>query len=297
MVKRRSLGRGLEALLSTETTPNALAPQDGLREVPIDLLERGRYQPRNDMKEESLADLAETIEARGLLQPIVIRPLEVENSQGEEQRYEIIAGERRWRAAQLAGLHTVPAMVRRLSDHEAVAIALIENIQREDLNPLEEALALQRLVDEFDMTHSEAANTVGRSRVSVSNLLRLLELPAPVKEILAQGDLGMGHARALLGLASSDGQIQLAQRIVREEWSVRQTERAVKRYQKAGSEKNLENMGSEKDPNVERLERDIGEKLGASVQIQHGTSGGRLTIRYHSLEELEGIVGHLTRSS
>lgn len=295
MTKRRSLGRGLEALLSSEPESTGLAPQGSLREISIDLLERGRYQPRVDMREESLAELAESLRSQGIIQPIVVRPLGGEQLQAGEQRYEIIAGERRWRAAQLAGLHVIPALVRDLPDHQAVAIALIENIQREDLNPLEEALALRRLVNEFDMTHGEAADTVGRSRASVSNLLRLLELPDFVKNLLVQRVLGMGHARALLALASPQGQMTLARQIVKEGWSVRQTERAVRQFAKASTENDGEKAGRSKDPDVQRLEMDLGEKLGASVQIQHGSSGGRLTIRYHSLEELEGIVGHLTR--
>jgi ParB family chromosome partitioning protein len=247
------------------------------------------------MREESLAELAESLRSQGLIQPIVVRPLGGEQSQVGDQRYEIIAGERRWRAAQLAGLHVIPALVRDLSDHQAVAVALIENIQREDLNPLEEALALRRLVNEFDMTHGEAAGTVGRSRASVSNLLRLLELPDPVKDLLVQRALGMGHARALLALVSPQGQMTLARRIVKEGWSVRQTERAVRQFAKVSTENSGEKTGRLKDPDVQRLEVDLGEKLGASVQIQHGPSGGRLTIRYHSLEELEGIIDHLTR--
>ena len=295
MAKRRSLGRGLEALLSTEPESTALAPQGSFREISIDLLERGRYQPRVDMREESLAELAESLRSQGIIQPIVVRPLGGEQPQAGEQRYEIIAGERRWRAAQLAGLHVIPALVRDLSDHQAVAVALIENIQREDLNPLEEALALRRLVNEFDMTHSEAADTVGRSRASVSNLLRLLELPDFVKNLLVQRVLGMGHARALLALTSPQGQMTLARQIVKEGWSVRRTERAVRQFAKVPTENSGEKTGRSKDPDVQRLEMDLGEKLGASVQIQHGSSGGRLTIRYHSLEELEGIIGHLTR--
>lgn len=293
MAKRRSLGRGLEALLSTDTGSTGAAPQDTLRDIPIDLLERGRYQPRADMREESLAELAESIRAQGLVQPIVVRPLSETESQGVEARYEIVAGERRWRAAQLAGLQAIPALVREISDHEAVAVALIENIQREDLNPLEEALALRRLVDEFEMTHGEAADAVGRSRVSVSNLLRLLELPDSVKELLAQRALNMGHARALLALESAQGQLKLARRIVKEGWSVRETERAVQRLAKPQPKKARGRATAAKDPDVRRLETRLGDKLGASVRIEHSTPGGRVIIRYHSLEELEGIVEHL----
>ena len=293
MAKRRSLGRGLEALLSTDTGSAGAAPQDTLRDIPIDLLERGRYQPRADMREESLAELAESIRAQGLVQPIVVRPLSEAQSQGAEARYEIVAGERRWRAAQLAGLHAIPALVREIADHEAVAVALIENIQREDLNPLEEALALRRLVDEFEMTHGEAAEAVGRSRVSVSNLLRLLELPDSVKELLAQRALNMGHARALLALESAQGQLKLARRIVKEGWSVRETERAVQRLTKPQPKKPRNRATATQDPDVRRLETQLGEKLAASVRIEHRAPGGRVIIRYHSLEELEGIVDHL----
>ena len=198
-----------------------------LSELPLDLLERGRYQPRVDMREESLAELAESIRAQGIVQPIVVRPLP--NSGGTaEQRYEIVAGERRWRAAQMAGLESVPAVVRGLSDHAALAIALIENIQREDLNPIEEAASLSRLVEEFDMTHSAVADAVGRSRAAVSNLLRLLDLPAAVRTMLEQRDLDMGHARAILGVPSSQMQTEIAQRAVAQGWSVRATEQAVR---------------------------------------------------------------------
>ena len=293
MAKRRSLGRGLEALLSTDTGSTGTAPQDTLRDIPIDLLERGRYQPRADMREGSLAELAASIRAYGLVQPIVVRPLSESQSQGVEARYEIVAGERRWRAAQLAGLHVIPALVREIPDHEAVAVALIENIQREDLNPLEEALALRRLVDEFEMTHEEAAEAVGRSRVSVSNLLRLLELPDSVKELLVQRVLNMGHARALLAIESAQDQLKLARQIVKEGWSVRETERAVQRLARPQPKRARGGVTAAKDPDVKRLEAQLGEKLGASVRIEHGGPGGSLTIRYHSLEELEGIVDHL----
>lgn len=293
MAKRKSLGRGLEALLSTETGSAVAASQDSLREVPIDLLERGRYQPRLDMREESLADLAESIRSQGLVQPIVVRPLSGDRTGGTEARYEIVAGERRWRAAQLAGLHAIPALVRDIPDHTAVAVALIENIQREDLNPLEEALALRRLVDEFEMTHGEAADAVGRSRVSVSNLLRLLELPDPVKDLLAQRALDMGHARALLALESPQAQLALARQVAKEGWSVRETERAVRRSVKSPPKSSRGQATASRNPDVRRLETRLGEKLGASVRIEHGASGGRLIIRYHSLEELEGIVDHL----
>ena len=295
MAKRKSLGRGLEALLSTNigSTDADAVSRDSLKEVPIDLLEKGPYQPRIDIRKESLAEMAETIRAQGLIQPIVVRPLSTDQTSGTEVRYEIVAGERRWRAAQLAGLHSITALVRNIPDHAAAAVALLENIQREDLNPLEEAMGLRRLVDEFEMTHGEAADAVGRSRVSVSNLLRLLELPDPVKDLLAQRALSMGHARALLALESPQGQLTLAQQVVKEGWSVRETERAVKRFVKIPVK--IDRGNATKNPDVRRLEIQLGEKLGASVRIEErSSSGGRLIIRYHSLEELEGIVDHLT---
>jgi ParB family chromosome partitioning protein len=293
MAKRKSLGRGLEALLSTNIGSTDAVSRDRLKEVPIDLLEKGRYQPRDDIREDTLAEMAETIRVQGLIQPIVVRPLSVDQTSGTEVRYEIVAGERRWRAAQLAGLHSIPALVRNISDHAAAVVAILENIQREDLNPLEEAKGLRRLVDEFEMTHGEAADAVGRSRVSVSNLLRLLELPDLVKDLLAQRALSMGHARALLALESLQEQLTLAQQVVKEGWSVRKTERAVKRLAKAPVK--IDQANAAKNPDVRRLEIQLGEKLGANVRIEErSSSGGRLIIRYHSLEELEGIVDHMT---
>jgi len=293
MAKRKSLGRGLEALLSTSIGSTDAVSRDRLKEIPIDLLEKGRYQPRDDIREDTLAEMAETIRVQGLIQPIVVRPLSVDQTSGTEVRYEIVAGERRWRAAQLAGLHSIPALVRNISDHAAAVVAILENIQREDLNPLEEAKGLRRLVDEFEMTHGEAANAVGRSRVSVSNLLRLLELPDLVKDLLAQRALSMGHARALLALESLQEQLTLAQQVVKEGWSVRKTERAVKRLAKAPVK--IDQANAVKNPDVRRLEIQLGEKLGANVRIEErSSSGGRLIIRYHSLEELEGIVDHMT---
>ncbi len=238
MNKRKSLGRGLDALLSsarpaaesvsTKTDAPAPAGDSGLREVPVDLLRRGKYQPRVDMREETLTELADSIRAQGIVQPIVVRPLPGSGGGGETQ-YEIVAGERRWRAAQLAGLHTVPAVVRDIPDEAAVAVALIENIQRENLNPIEEARSLHQLVEEFGLTHADAADAVGRSRAAVTNLLRLLELPRPVRELLEQRQLDMGHARALLGLPSTELQVELADRVVKQQLSVRDTESAVRR--------------------------------------------------------------------
>jgi len=211
-----------------------------------------------------------------------------------ETRYEIVAGERRWRAAQLAGLHSVPALVREIADQSAVAVALIENIQRENLNPLEEAQALRRLVEEFELTHGEVAEAVGRSRVTVTNLLRLLQLPEAVRRMVERRELSMGHARALLATDSPEAQIALGRRAAKAGWSVRETERAVQRLVRSREHPQSRRGSSAKDPNVRRLETELAEKLGARVQIEHhGDASGRIVIRYHSLEELEGIVGHL----
>ena len=304
ITKKPALGRGLGALLGEATarqvTANAAAvaqskpPVDELTRLPVDLLQRGKYQPRVDMREESLAELAESIKTQGIVQPIVVRPLKGEAA-GETQ-YEIVAGERRWRAAQLAGLHSVPAIVRDIPDEAAVAVALIENIQRENLNPIEEARSLQRLVDEFGLTHADAADAVGRSRATVTNLLRLLELPRQVREMLEQRLLDMGHARALLGLASAEVQIELAERVLKQRLSVRDTENAVRGLAgaKGGGKqgKSAARRGST-DPNVRRLEADLAETLGAAVAIEHGPKGGRVVIRYNGLEELEGILAHI----
>jgi ParB family transcriptional regulator, chromosome partitioning protein len=297
MTKRKSLGRGLEALLTTHARQIREEPSDhggaSLKTLPVDRLKRGRYQPRLDMREETLTELAESIRAQGIVQPIVVRSVEPED--GSEARYEIVAGERRWRAAQLAGLHEVPVVIREIPDEAAVAVALIENIQRENLNPLEEAGALKRLIDEFGMTHARAAEAVGRSRVSVTNLLRLLELPDPVRDLLARRELDIGHARALLGLESSRAQlIELARRIVKQNLSVRETENLVRRAagQSSGAASDGK-TGKTPDPNVSRLETELSEKLGTAVRIEHGRGGGRLVIRYHSLEELDGIIEHI----
>ena len=290
MAKRKSLGRGLDALLSTEIRPNEQAMETGLKEIPVDLLQRGLFQPRLDMREESLEELANTIRSRGLFQPIVVRPL---GSGAGESQYEIVAGERRWRAAQLAGLQSVPALVKDITDQDALEVALIENIQREDLNALEEARAFKRLVVKFDMTHGEVADAVGRSRASVSNLMRLLELPDTVKNMLERRQLDMGHARALLSLDSAEAQAKLATRVIKEGLSVRETERAVKRLSQPAGQNAGSGSSASKDPNVARLEMEIGEKLGAPVRIEAQRVGGRIVIRYHSLEELEGIVEHI----
>jgi ParB family chromosome partitioning protein len=300
MNKRKSLGRGLDALLSSARPAPAPAPgaptaaaDAGMRELPVDLLQRGKYQPRVDMREETLRELADSIRAQGVVQPIVVRPLR--GAGGAETHYEIVAGERRWRAAQLAGLSTVPAVIRDIPDEAAVAVALIENIQRENLNPIEEARSLQQLVEEFGLTHSDAADAVGRSRAAVTNLLRLLELPRPVRELLEQRRLDMGHARALLGLPSAALQVELAERVVRQQLSVRDTESAVRRLAGTDGEGKRAKGGARRaaDPNVRRLEAELAETLGAAVAIEHGAKGGRVVIRYNGLDELEGILAHI----
>jgi ParB family chromosome partitioning protein len=300
MAKRRSLGRGLDALLSGGSSPPVASGEPGLdtgddtglRELPVDLLQRGRYQPRIDMREETLTELAESIRAQGIVQPIVVRPLP-RQTEDTETRYEIVAGERRWRAAQMAGLDRVPALVKHIADEAALAVSLIENIQRENLNPLEEARSLQRLVAEFGLTHGEAADAVGRSRAAVSNLLRLLELPEPVREMLERRELDMGHGRALLGLGSAPMQLELARRIRKHGWSVRETERAVRRAAGAAGTANPARSAAGPDPDVKRLETELAEMLGAAVSIEHGPKGGRVVIRYHGLDELEGILTHI----
>jgi ParB family chromosome partitioning protein len=291
MAKRKSLGRGLEALLSSSgaaAAATAASPATSdMRELPVDLLSRGQFQPRADMHEDTLAELAESIRSQGVVQPIVVRALGRQNG---EMRYEIIAGERRWRAAQLAGLDTVPAIIRDIPDEAAVAVALIENIQRENLNPIEEARSLATLVGQFEMTHAQAAEAVGRSRAAVSNLLRLLDLPKTVIKLIESRELDMGHARALLGVGSPEALIELAQRAARHGLSVRETERAVRKL--AASPRRKPRAGTT-DPNVRRLETDLGEKLGAAVAIETKGAGGRIVIRYGSLDELEGILAHI----
>jgi ParB family chromosome partitioning protein len=227
------------------------------------------------------------------VQPIVVRPLP--NVTGGETEYEIVAGERRWRAAQMAGLQTIPAVIRDISDESAVAVSLIENIQRENLNPIEEARSLHRLIEEFGLTHADAADAVGRSRVTVTNLLRLLDLPRPVREMLERRELDMGHARALLGVESAELQFELAEKARKQSWSVRATEEAVRKVTGAqgGSKSSKAAARAAGDPNVRRLEADLAETLGAAVAIEHGPKGGRVVIRYHGLDELEGILAHI----
>ncbi|MDA8092925.1 MAG: ParB/RepB/Spo0J family partition protein [Betaproteobacteria bacterium] len=277
MAKLKGLGRGLDALLAGDET----ATDSELRAVSVAWLQPGKYQPRTRMDEESLNQLADSIKAQGIMQPILVRPL----AQG---RYEIIAGERRWRAARLAGLLEVPVLVREVPDEAALAMSLIENIQRENLNPLEEAVGIQRLIDEFSMTHQSASEALGRSRAAVSNLLRLLNLTPPVQALLMASHLDMGHARALLSLAGP-AQIEAAQRAVREQWSVRETERFVARLQKPAPPPKTP------DRDVVRLEEELSERVGAKVSIRSGRGGrGRLTIHYGDLDALERLVAKLT---
>ncbi len=277
--KKKSLGRGLDALIGTasETTPDT---EGELRSLAIGQIQPGKYQPRQAMDSERLQELASSIRAQGLIQPIVVREI----SAG---RFEIIAGERRWRAAQLAELRDIPALVRVVPDQTVVAMALIENIQREDLTPLEEAQALQRLIDEFDLTHQQVAEAVGRSRASVSNLLRLLELPSEIKQLLETRKLDMGHARALLTVPGAQA-LALARQAAANGWSVRELEEAVRLGQKAPAKRPLSNA---RDPNIEALERELAEKLATRVHLMHGRAGrGKLVIQYHSLDELDGIL-------
>lgn len=286
--KKRGLGRGLDALLGLGAEHLAVEETNGdqLKSVPLDLIQRGQYQPRLDMKDETLQELADSIRAQGVVQPIVIRPL------GDGGRYELIAGERRWRASLLAGFATIPAIIRRVSDAQAMSIALIENIQREQLNPMEEALALDRLIREFDMTHQQVAEAIGRSRAAVSNLLRLLDLDPSCRAMVENGDLEMGHARALLGL---NGQIQVdcARRIATAGMSVREAEALVRRLRGDGAQPPGKSARPQ-DPNIRDLETTLAERLGANVAIRHGTAGrGTLTIRYTSLDELDGILAHI----
>jgi ParB family chromosome partitioning protein len=296
--KRPSLGRGfaeLSPLLAKQVgTPAVELPVqvgDRLASLPLDLLQRGKFQPRVDMRTDSLNELAASIKSQGLVQPILVRPVGVRGP-GESQRYEIIAGERRWRAAQMAGLAEIPAVIRDVPDEAAVSMALIENIQREDLNPLEEAAALLRLIDEFAMTHQAAADAVGRSRAAVSNLLRLMELADEVKELLEQRRIEMGHARALLGLASRRQQIEVAGLVAKKSLSVRETEALVRRIMSPHPASPQEQPA--RDPDIQRLERDLADKLGAKVTFQHAASGkGKLVVAYNSLDELEGILAHI----
>lgn len=293
-VKKRGLGRGLGALLGDAkvsleqakepVTEAAAASQLGLRELSVELIQRGKYQPRQDMDPAALEELAASIKQQGVVQPIIVRAI------GQE-RYEIVAGERRWRAAQQAGLVEIPAIIREMPDEAAIAVALIENIQREDLNPIEEALALQRLQKEFELTQQEVAEVVGKSRSMVANLLRLVSLPEEIKTFVGHGDLEMGHARALLGLPLEQ-QVEAAQQVVAKGMTVRQTEALVKQLQQPKSAP----VPTKADPDIKRLEQKLAEKLGAGVKIKHGQKGkGQLVISYSSVDELQGVLQHFAK--
>ncbi|KZX83655.1 chromosome partitioning protein ParB, partial [Oleiphilus sp. HI0009] len=280
MAKKRVIGeKGLGALLkgsNVEALKKSTHDEKHLREIPVELIQRGKYQPRRDMDQQALEELAESIRQQGIMQPIVVRPI-------SESKFEIIAGERRWRASQIAGLDRVPTIVRDVPDEAAVAMALIENIQRENLNAMEEAIALQRLQDEFDLTQQEVAEAIGKSRSTVTNLLRLMNLNDDVKLMLEHGDLEMGHGRALLALAEED-QLSAANQVNSRSMSVRQTEALVRKMLEAPATKKA--TKAEKDPNILRLETDLSEKLGASIDIAHGKGGkGKLVISYNSLNE------------
>lgn len=289
----RKLGKGLEALLGSrdkesmsalmQDGPVAPAREEELREIPIDLIRPGKFQPRQDMRARALEELAQSIHRQGVVQPVVVREI----GQG---RFELIAGERRWRACQLSGLKAIPALVKSASDRDVVSMSLIENIQREDLNPIEQAAALQRLQEEFGYTQQEVAKEVGKSRESVANLLRLLGLEPEVRVMLENGELEMGHARALLGVPGPD-QAKLARQIVRKQLSVRQTEDLVRRHQA----KTDPIPGTrEQAPDLMRLEESLSEKLGSKVAIRHTAGGkGKLVINYNTVAELEGILSHI----
>jgi ParB family chromosome partitioning protein len=284
--KKPVLGRNLSSMLSQATLKKVQdESRDELRNLPLDTLRPGRYQPRSVFDEEKLAELADSIRAQGVVQPVVVRPV----GEGE---YELIAGERRWRAAQLAEIDDIPAVIRDVPDEASVAMALIENIQREDLNPLEEATALRRLIDDFQMTHQQAADAVGRSRAAVSNLLRLLELMQEVKDMIDMRLIEMGHARALLSL-DEQLQLQAAREVVRRRLSVRETEALARRLQQSSKKKGSRRI----DPDILSLQNRIGETLGARVKIQHQASGkGKLVISYTSSDEFEGILQRLNLS-
>ncbi|CCE22027.1 ParB/RepB/Spo0J family partition protein [Methylotuvimicrobium alcaliphilum] len=282
-VQKRGLGRGLDALLGD--APPATEKKNELQKLPIEWLQRGKFQPRKDIDPERIKELADSIKAQGIIQPIVLRKI------GDE-RYEIVAGERRWRAAQLAGLQEVPVVVRDIDDKGAMAIALIENIQREDLNPLEEADALRRLLEEFELTHQQIADAIGKSRATVTNLLRLMELQPEVKQLLVDKQIEMGHARALLPLGR-DLQIQAAQKIAKQSLSVRAVEKLIRDLQTEP----LKNEPAEVDRDTLRLQEELTSKLGAKVSINHKQNGsGKLVLAYSSLEQLDGIIEQLSYS-
>jgi ParB family transcriptional regulator, chromosome partitioning protein len=310
-IKKRGLGRGLDALLGTgnpgsaeqktpvERTnapeipaevsiePSTQAPSgdehDTLKYLPVEFIQPGKYQPRLDMRTESLEELASSIRAQGVMQPIVVRAI-------SSNKYEIVAGERRWRASQLAGLDKIPVIIKQVADEAAIAMALIENIQRENLNPIEEAMALQRLIEEFELTQQEAADAVGKSRTTVTNLLRLMSLNPDVRRLVEHGDLEMGHARALLALPF-EKQVEVARMVTGKDLSVRQTEALVRRIQSAKGKKA---PSGKLDPDIRHLQDNLSEKLGTQVMIQHTAKGkGKLILKYNSLDQLDGILGHI----
>jgi len=291
--KKKGLGKGLDALLGGELgapieeekleSSSKEESVQGLKELPVEFLQRGQYQPRKDMNPAALDELAESIRRQGIMQPIMVRPL-------AKDSYEIVAGERRWRAAQLAGLAAVPVIVKVISDEDAIALALIENIQREDLNAMEEALALTRLQEEFGYTQTEVAEAVGKPRSTVANLMRLTALQSEVALLLERGDIDMGHGRALLGLEGSS-QLEVARIVVGKGLTVRQTEALVRQWQ---NKQQTPVPATGKNPDIQRLEQKLSEQLGAGVVIQHGSAGkGKMVIRYNSLDELDGILTHI----
>ena len=289
--KRKGLGRGLDTLLGNspynvdaplKSSDNGQELAETLKHIPVDLVQPGKYQPRQDMHTSALEELASSIKAQGVIQPIVIRPIDGE-------KYEIIAGERRWRATQLAGLDTIPAVIRKVPDESAIAMALIENIQREDLNPIEEALALKQLQDEFELTHQQVAHAVGKSRTAVTNLLRLVALDNEVKKLLEHGDLEMGHARAVLSLAPEQQRLA-AHQMVGKAMSVRQAEVLVRRIQQQSEAAPQHSI----DPDTQKLQDGLAEQIGVPVSIEHNAKGkGKLVLKYASLDELDGILAHL----
>jgi len=290
--KKKSLGRGLEALLgASEPAQRTIKPDEAIHQLAIEKIGPGPFQPRRTIREEQLKELALSIEGQGIIQPIVVRERAVFDSQ-TGVRYEIIAGERRWRAAQLANLGAVPAVIRAMSDASAVAIALIENIQRENLNPLEEAGAFQKLIIEYEMTHQEVANAVGRARASITNTLRLLDLSAGVQELLLDVKINMGHARALLSLTDPSMQLEVANLVVDKKLSVRDTENLVRSILKGTTKQKIEKQPE--DPDIKRLEDSLTQKLGARVSIKHTKSGkGKLVIAYTNADELQGILDRI----
>lgn len=288
--KRKSLGRGLDALLGQANEADVQKNKQGLAEINVEQIGPGPFQPRKHIDEPQLNELAQSIEAQGVIQPIVVRERALADSH-TGVRYEIIAGERRWRAAQIAGLESIPAVIRTIKDSAAVAVALIENIQRENLNPLEEANAFQRLIIEYEMSHQEVANSVGRARTSITNALRLLELPSGIQEFVNSKQLSMGHARALLSIQDRGMQLEVANLIIEKDLSVREAESLVR---KIVDKKKTKKIKTPRDPDIKRLENTLTNQLGAKVSINHTKTGaGTLSIKYTSTDELEGILSKI----